>query len=229
MSYILDALKKAEHERRTEEPLLDLQLPHQADVAEQKTHLWGIAIGINLLLILILLWQQFFNQPITSPAPPVLPLVQNPKITVSENIVSLPKNPAPPIIQPTIIFQVDKAKLAKQALEIPKEVPKKITAPQAPEKSLEKPAEPEKEVAKILPTKIPFLHELSSQLQASIPNLEINAHVYAKQINKRFVLINGRRYSENTYIQTNLQLQAIRPTDIVLKYKKQLFKIRVGN
>lgn len=228
MSYILDALKKAAHEHRSEEQSLDLHIPYQSDTTAEPQHLrlWGIIITINILLVILVLWQQFTPplptpQPVSSIQPPIQSIEKIEKSTPQASPIVVIETPPPQPLNPTpthikkLIAQLGDNTVIKEE--------KAIVSPAIVEKTIEM------EKKTTLPKKIPLLNELSAQFQASVPSLEINAHVYSEQANKRFVLINGRRYSENSYIHSNLQLQAIQPNDIVLEYKKQLFRLRIGN
>jgi len=217
MSYILDALKKVEHEHRSEEQSLDLHFSHPTETSERYPQFWIIVIvTINVLLILAFM-VSFFNQPVTPP------LVQTPQPIIVEKIVekvvTIPQTPI--LLPPSGLIQVVQPKSINEVKLAPDN---KIVKP---EKKVVPPTIPEEK--KTLPNKIPLLYELSTRFQASVPDLEINAHIYSKQRSKRFVLINGHRYTENTFIQPNLQLQAIRPDDIVLEYEKQLFRIQRAN
>ncbi len=221
MSYILDALKKVEHEHRSEEQSLDLHFSYPTETSERHPQFWIIVIvTINILLILTFM-VSFFNQPVTPPTP----LVQNPQTIVVEKIVEKRVTiPQTPILPPSGLIQVVQPKSVNEEKLVPNN---KIVQPE--KKAVPPIISEEKEEKKTLPNKIPLLYELSTRFQASVPDLEINAHIYSKQRSKRFVLINGRRYTENAFIQPNLQLQAIRPDDIVLEYKKQLFRMQRAN
>lgn len=224
MSYILDALKKAAHEHRSEEQSLDLHIPYQSEAEPQRLRLWGIVIVINLLLIILVLWQQF-TQTTVSPVPQPIATIQPPAQPV-EKTVSQPVSPPIVVIETNTSKpeSANKKKLVEQLVDEPVIKEEKVViSPPTIEQTIET------EIKTTLPKKIPLLNELSAQFQASLPVLEINAHIYSEQANKRFVLINGRRYTENSYIQPNLQLQTIQPNDIVLQYNKQLFRLKVVN
>lgn len=71
----------------------------------------------------------------------------------------------------------------------------------------------------------PLFSELPFALQESVPDMTLDVHVYVETPAKRFVLINERRYRQGEHTTEGAIVQAIVPDGVVLRYEDELFKL----
>lgn len=70
---------------------------------------------------------------------------------------------------------------------------------------------------------LPALRDLSADERAALPPLKLSMHVFAEQPAGRFVLIDGRRYTEGMAVTEGLVLHEIRRDGIVLELRGRRF------
>ena len=71
----------------------------------------------------------------------------------------------------------------------------------------------------------PFLSEFPFEFQESVPDMTLDVHVYVETPAKRFVLINERRYRQGEHTTEGAIVQAIVPDGVVLRYEDDVFKL----
>jgi len=71
----------------------------------------------------------------------------------------------------------------------------------------------------------PLLSELPVRFQESVPDMTLDVHVYVEKPAKRFVLINERRYRQGEHTAEGAIVQAIVPDGVVLRYEDDFFKL----
>lgn len=246
MSFILNALRKSEQERLAgENQKLEYQLFNKPDQpTSNKKSLWiTMLLSINIILILFLTWfglQHIHNnssketsKPIepskTTPAEvshekPIKPdLASNPhQLSIAKQITKKPViKPQPIDLKPTVEKKLEKEK-PKQNLNIHSQ-----TASVNEKRDLNH--QPKKEEILIKPPvqqKIPYLSELSRDMRRSIPEIKINAFVYAKNANDRFILANMEKFREGEEIAEGLILKKIESHSILVEYDGTQFKVR---
>ena len=197
MSYIFEALKKAEQERHQGHVShLETTLVFSKD--EKTTVKWGWLIGIvagvnGLLLGFFLLWT--YQQ---HPTP--FPSAQQPSIPPSSTLSS--PTPSRHLAETSVLSE-------HSLISIPKKTPVIPTKNEViEEKTVPKPIKTSKASgSKPVPARI------------NLPHLEINVHVYDKNPQHRFVLLNGKRYKEGMYIQSDMKLKAIRTDGVLIEYQ----------
>lgn len=227
MSYILDALKKAEHERTQQHSantgaLFSTKENHLSTAVLQKKIFYVTIVLLNALLVVGLLL--FYKQPneIDTPAPSNQPKA----IEVPEEkpmpLVATEKNSIPLIIEKT----------PPHTTENKKELNNTQETLSSHATSLEQHAQldPISPIsAKISPTiknsKLYFFNELPSNIQSVLPKLEINVHVYSAVPKQRFVLLNGKQYTEGMPIAKDLRVKEIQPDTVIFQYKAYTFKL----
>lgn len=84
--------------------------------------------------------------------------------------------------------------------------------------------EPERPVEPDEPA-VPALRTLPADLQAALPPLKLSMHVFNEDPAQRFVLIDGRRYSEGMALAEGLVLEAIRRDGVVLVFRGHRFHL----
>jgi hypothetical protein len=74
-----------------------------------------------------------------------------------------------------------------------------------------------------VPDEVPTWEELSPELRAQVPTLEIGMHRWHEDPSERFVLIDGRRVAEGEVAGQQLWLREIRRDGIVLQFGDVFF------
>jgi general secretion pathway protein B len=213
MSYILDALKKAEQER-------DLgrvpRLETMHDNAPRRTRAlpWLIA-GILLVNVAALIWwlRPGTHYDVATPvrqAP--LPTTPPPRIAPAA-----PASPtAPPITRVPAPVMVAPPVAAAPVTPAPPRA--RITTPVAP-------AAPATVVTKPAATSVPLLRDLPADFRAAVPPLSLDVHVYAPSATGRFVLINMKKYHEGEQLAEGPRIEKISEEGVVLSFQRQMFRI----
>ncbi len=213
MSYILDALKKAEQERDLGR-VPRLGTVHGNVPRRAPTLLWLIA-GIVLMNAAALIW---WLRPGMQPDVPTtvrqVPLSAAPPPRIAQLASAVPapppikRVPAPKIIAPPVAMtSIDPA---------PARTP--VTTPVAPAASAPVVVKPDT-------ANVPLLRDLPADLRAVVPPMSLDVHVYAASATGRFVLINMRKYHEGDQLGEGPRIAEITEEGVVLSYQGQLFRI----
>jgi general secretion pathway protein B len=253
MSFILNALRKSEQERRSleAETLNDRILSAPPLKKSNKTAVFiAFLIVGNVFIIACIVWF-FHNNSMSAPE------VTTP-ITVSASPVQEKKLKTNVIIKPvqpeklvqkidsnttSIAEMIDDQKPEPVITQLPvmpiiqkKPVPETIKPvvpaikPEQPNKPLPviKVTEPIKSTQpEIIPVKrdIPFLSELPIEFRQTVPKFHINVFVYSQQPDDRFVMIDMVKYKPGQHIKDTLLLKEILPVSMVIVYQNQEFQI----
>jgi len=73
---------------------------------------------------------------------------------------------------------------------------------------------------------LPMLRDLPAEDRAALPPLKLSMHVYAVHPAERFVLVDGRRYSEGMAVANGLVLEEIRRDGVVLAFRGHRFVLQ---
>ncbi len=243
MSYILEALRKADAEReRGSVPDLQSQLlpgspAEDEPVRRRRTHwLWpGLAAGIVALGATLFWLFGGGSEPAggataagSSPAAslPAASVAATPGVAPA---ASLPAS-APPSA-PAVASPPEKVEAPRQrrppaaAAKAPVKPPAKAAAPKD-----RKPAKPAAAAAPASPPSAPAalvlrLNELPEDLRRQVPTLVVGGSVYSPQADKRMVIFNGQVFGEGTMLTPELKLEQIRPKSAVLSIRGQRFEL----
>lgn len=71
----------------------------------------------------------------------------------------------------------------------------------------------------------PPLSTLSDAVQASVPPLSVDAHVWSEDPSKRFVMLNGRLYRDGDFVQDGLRLVAVVADGAELEWRGVRFRV----
>lgn len=202
MSYILEALKKSEQERR---------LGHVPDLAmlqetpprtPQRWQRWLLAaLLLNLLVLLVVAWR-----PWAKPAAPVPATAQSSAVESVHTEAPAPAAPAQ-----------DAAPLPPPVTTTPVEPPPVVAASVA--------SEPAVESERVLPDAAPRWQDLSAGQRENLPVPRIDVHVFAQDPARRFVLIELRKYHEGERLDSGAVIESIRNDGIVLSYQGQRYRV----
>lgn len=253
MSYILDALRKADAEReRGSVPDLHAQLSPQVagagDVGEGSPGMlrWVI-LGVGLVLLAGVAWFWLGRDVNTAAAPPA-PQAP-PAIAAAPPQAAMPAAPPPPqaeALPPAAPAEpAPPPPVAEAAPPAPPPAPKKADAIKAEAKKADakkveaKKAEPKQ--AEPAPPKLaapaaksepappaaplPALADLPPDLRQQVPPLVVGGSVYSPQASARMVVINGQVFQEGNPLTPELKLEQIRAKSAVFSIRGQRFEV----
>lgn len=207
MSYILEALKKAERERSLGEvPKLET-MHFQPALRRSRSWLWlGLALLANAALVASL----------------TLSLRNGISSNKQEPLATVPQEPAKP---PSIEATPAPESLPTASMKLASSTP---SAPPPPKPEPEPIPETPRPRVVFMPHAIttaeaPPLQSLSSEFRRSLRTLNLDVHVYGQTPQERFVLINSRRYKEGEQLNEGPLVQAITPQGVILLYHGQRF------
>jgi len=228
MSYILDALDKAERERkRGQVPARQNNEQAAESRSPRSPWLWValFAVLFNALLAGLLIYSST-RETKETPLPPAivetLPAAPTPA-PIAATVDPPIHRATPPVAAPTVLLMTDQ-ELQAQARQLEIE----STPPADPA-----PAEPEPAPAPTIAARtqvdtplemIPLLVEMPQQFQQDLPPIRVDVHVHANQAENRFVMINLRRYHEGDEVAAGLILERITKEGLVLKFRGEQFR-----
>ena len=195
MSYILEALKKAEAERNgaihRAAPLLPPLVATRANPPAWRRPLPWAALAALAVTMASAAW---FSMSSDEPIRPVSP-------------------PAPEQTKPAPIAEMT-----------PPVVPERPREKPAPKKSAEKKRAPPREETKTAAAPVPetsvgTLQDLPAQIQREVPALTVGGYIYSGNKADRSVLINNRLLREGDEAAPGLVLEKMTPSGMVLNYK----------
>jgi general secretion pathway protein B len=202
MSYVLEALKRADAQReRGQVPGLNAQpagLPPMDDDAPAARRAPGLLLAAAGVLVLALLgW--WWSRPTPGVAPAADATAQAPVVAA----------PAP---EPMV---------AAPAVEPLRVTPKPAPAPPAPAVA----AAPKAPPPASAPGRITALRELPEATRRELPPLVIGGSMYSAQPSQRLVILNGQVFHEGGQVGAELVVEQIRPKSVVLRYRQQRFEM----
>jgi general secretion pathway protein B len=217
VSFILDALRKSEHERqRSALPGLS-QVPQAAPVAHLPR--WAlVVIGALAVAVLALggAWWQSTRAPAETAArsaPTVQRNVELPPAPTPPAAESRP--PAPTRTAPSTLSQPSQTALAAAATPSPE------ADREASEPNFTATSRPQQTADTAT---LPSAAALAAQ-GVSLPPLRLELHAFSDQPRDRFVFINGRKYVEGERLIEGPQVVSIEPRGAVLSQAGQRFRL----
>lgn len=198
MSYILEALKKSEQERRLGH-VPDLSVPQATPPrTPQRWQRWLLAALLaNLLVLLVVAWRPWASKP-AAPLPAAVP-------EITEAIPPVAKQDAAPLPPPVTTTVIEPPPVA--AVASPGSQP--IAA---------EPASP-------FPPDAPRWQDLPADQRDALPVPRIDVHVFAQDPARRFVLIDLRKYHEGQRVDGGATIESIHADGIVLSYQGQRYRV----
>lgn len=243
MSYILDALKKADAEREQGQvPGLNTTSyvqPEMDDGPVRRTPApWQVAVGALLVVITLgAIWQ--WTRPaatvtvIADQAP--APLTPNPEAIQLPQRAQTAPAPLEPEVAPAAVTPMDNRVIAREVVKTPNAAPpaapRKVTRteplmpPVAPSVTVPKsrapmhvdPAAQPAQTAHL--NKLPTLAELPDEVRRGMPNLSVSGAMYSDQPANRMLLINNRVFHEGDQPVAGLVLEEIRLKSAVFNFR----------
>ncbi|MFZ3136675.1 MAG: general secretion pathway protein GspB [Thermodesulfovibrionales bacterium] len=228
MSYILDALKKTEKERKRGSvpdimTVQDIKIP-----GTKKRPLWILLILVVLLLNAAVLiwvspWKSKKPQTVLGPAPDKQIVAKLQNASSKKNALQHSK-------------KVNDGKdVRKEIKEKPKAMPEtKITheasstTPRKKEEASDvvSEAKPDNDHLPLpLPNKIYHMSELPQSIQQKLPDFAISTFLYSGDPSSRSVRINGQMIREGQYLSAGLKLEEIIQNGMIFSYQNYRFQV----
>jgi len=237
MSYILDALRRADAERqRGDVPGLHAQ-PQVIAASEPPPARWpagwlaGGAIGLLALGGGLVWWWMGAARPAQAPVvamapapaqpvaalPAPAPVVPSPAtLPPQPGAATLPMPGAAPVAQPMPTLPPMVAPTQPGARAVPPPAPRALPVPPPVAPA------PAAVVAPVRPLK---LSELPEDLRRELPAIAPGGSVYAEHAPSRMVILNGQVFHEGDRPAPGLQVQQILPRSVVFEFKGQRFEL----
>lgn len=230
MSYILDALKKAESDRRLGS-VPDIHT-HEIAAAESdggaplwaKPWVWAVFALLVLSLIAAAWRQPWHTTPVAIPstalqvqaAPTTTPTAVPPPAAVVTAAVAPPAAGAvEPVARPAVI--------EKPAVSKPRQSAPPVVA--RPDKAMAQERKPAPETPAPAEPRVANLRELPQNIQAEIPPLVVTGYIYSKNQADRSVLINNKLLREGEQVAPGLVLEKMTQKEAVLNYKGYRYRL----
>jgi general secretion pathway protein B len=250
MSYILEALRKADQERSAGS-VPDLEAVHESSGQEAGSGRWiwilGVFLLANALLLAVLLLRDGQNEPAPvveagspapqtkavseSPAPPPAVVVSRPAPRAPPPAVTV-KRPAPSPVSPPAV-PVASGRVASATPVAPPPAPElsRRVAPQpvspppaAPQVSRSAPPQP---VASAdTDSGIPYWDDMSLEFRSGLSMPRLDVHVYDSNPQRRFLLLELKKYREGDTLTNGAVVEEILPDGVQLFYRGTRFVYR---
>lgn len=227
MSYILDALKRADAERsRGAVPGLHArQLPGtgSAAPADSQNRVWWLmagAVTLGAMAAGLWIWRTSAEVPrMPAPAPLVAAPVAVPTpVAAPAPVPSAPEPTAPMAPMAPIAPTVPALPVLKQTARAasPKvSAPSSALPPQTTQASAPPPA----------PAAIPLLSELPDAVRSQIPALKVTGTVYADDPKQRLLLVNNQVLPQGSLVAPEVTVEEIRPHSSVFNFRGTRFRL----
>lgn len=222
MSYILEALKKAQAERQLgSSPTLHaptLQSVESATPARfSKPMLWAV-LGMAMLIgvLLVLVWRPSAPAVAVATPPVAAASVPAPVAVVTAAPVAPTPLPAPVADLPQSV-----ANLARAA------APDQATAQQATTASTPAPVSAPAKPAAVTASDEPVvnLRDLPEPIQRSIPPVTVGGYIYSKNPSDRLLLVDKVLRHEGEEVAPGLLLEKLQPKEAVFNFKGYRYRI----
>ena len=237
MSYILDALRKSERERRRgsiPDPLtVQEPLPHE----KRKRAVWPFVIMAALLINAVIfgLWfgsrysqkapvvQEDASQNIHKPQQANNPPQSAPQMKDEQKYIPIKNVPHTGKLSPDILNSQEQRKSQEHLVRQGEETNHDITRI-SPGNTM---SAPETEIPPPDKTKLYSLNELPSSVRQKLPDFSLSVFLYADEPDARMVRVNGNRMKEGQYLTTGLKLEEIIPDGVIFSYMHYRFRIGI--
>ena len=218
MSYILDALKRADAERgRGAVPGLHTRqmTSPAAPVSPSTGRYAGLAavavVALGGIAAGVWFWQTPARPvPLAALAPVVGPLAAPAPLPIPA--------PAAPVAPPAAQKTAPKP-LSASAVDVPPPPPKPRPDPVPVAKASPAPA------AQAAPSAIPLLSELPDNIRRQLPPLVINGSVYSSNPGQRLLLVNNQVLPQGALAAPEVTLEEIRPKSSVFSFRGSRFQL----
>ncbi|MFL6649272.1 MAG: general secretion pathway protein GspB [Sulfurifustaceae bacterium] len=236
MSYILDALRKSEQERRQVDAFAPAPgLTEAIELPQRRVAPWVVTVGLTVLFAGVAGGFFLLRQPdriasqsniaevpkVTTAVPPVS-AADSPR---AESVVPAPLEvkPRPPLDSARTRFE-GRDLAAEAQSELRKSNPavaRARTETAAPATA----AETKLVMAAPANEPVKYLNAMPSEFRHGLPELSVNIHIYAPREADRILYINNHQYHTGDRVRDDIVVEAIVEDGAVLSYHGQRFKL----
>lgn len=216
MSYILEALKKAQAERQLgNSPTLHaptLQGAEQRPAARFSVPMLAAVVGMAAVIgvLLVLVWRP--SEPAAPAVPANAPVAAAPQVAAT--VAAAPAEPTP-LPAPVADLPPSVANLARATASAPAAA---VAAAPTPAPAAAKPA-----VAAEEP--VANLRELPEPIQRSIPPVTVGGYIYSKNAADRLLLVDKVLRREGEEVAPGLILEKLQPKEAVFNFKGYRYRV----
>ena len=230
MSYILDALRRAdsERERGTVPGVRAQPVPlgsNDADPASRSRMLIWVSVGLAALLLASLAWQWFGRDTPAEAAPSAAALpAPPPPIPVTEAAPAPVPAPAPQPVASAVVAPVPARAPAVAVIHKPAAPP---AAASRPASSPPRTAPVQAAASAAIKAETPVLSasELPEEIRRTLPTLTVGGASYSQNPVNRMLIINGQVFREGDQLAPDVSLEQIRLKEAVLTTKGYRYRI----
>jgi len=245
MSYILNALRKSEHERQIREPeALENRILEKPGTVQKKNPAWLIILVVINVLILIFFFLAYTKENIDEGVERKVVVAKKPEIKDENKVkISLVHAVSPPNKSQVSIAEQLKVKPANKDKEKPEpeqQKIKKVERKKVPVITTALVEEAEAIVDEPVLKKLtennnrelekenspPYLSELDYDFRRIVPEIDINVFVFSENKEDRFIMIDMKKYLSGQQIEQGMTLKEIRINSLVVEYKNRVFQIQ---
>ncbi|MDP3253721.1 MAG: general secretion pathway protein GspB [Hydrogenophaga sp.] len=225
MSYILDALQRADAEReRGHVPGLNSQRVPPASrkpVQARRLRPWHVSLAAALgLCVVLALWWWQPPSPLPTPAPPA----ERPAPTMSEA-----PPPAQTAAQPAPVLPILAPPRPEPAAPAKPAAATATASKKAPTPSASTPASAPAEASAVAEASpagtVRSFAELSPEVRAQLPAVSVSGATYSKDAAVRMLIVNGKVVQEGQEIAPGLKLETIGQRSAVLNHQGLRYSI----
>jgi len=206
MSFILDALRKSDNERRQQAAPTLTTVPQAAPA--KKRSLW-IPVLVIVLAINAILFSYIF---LTRGEPTPAAISSEP--SAEPEVRSLRK-------EPLINESLADAEAAEETIELIETAPKPDTPAAQPVIA----TEPTQVASKVIQEDLPRLSQMRAAGLISAANLHLDMHVYSDDAAKRFVFVNMVKYREGERLPEGPTIEEITPDGVIMIQQGNRFRL----
>ena len=222
MSYILDALKKADHERSLGE-VPDLEAAHWGERRRKRSYRWVWVVAALLLVNGALLYLLLGRDDSLISDAGVMP----------GSIDTMPVTPVPRVEKTVVPALRDKLR-PREPVYVPPVVPARRPLPRVQQM----PSVPPSAVVESTPyytpaappqptatSDVPEWNDLSLEFRSGLSMPPMDVHVYSDDPGRRFILMDLQKYREGDTLDNGAVLEEILPDSIQLYYQGSRFRV----
>lgn len=227
MSYILDALKKAEQERTIGQvPGIDsFQEPATGHAPRRWLWVLLIVLGLNATLLIVLLWPGGGGR---TPEPAATSTAAPATESAAAPASAPARVPVPPVVQAASPqpAPATPAPVEPATQKTPVALRPLPPLPEPPALAMVKKPEVPRIEAAGSDENLPVWPQISGQLLGELNgSLHLDVHVYSDNPGERFVLINMRKYRTGQQLQEGPVVDDITPDSVILSFHGQRFRM----
>jgi len=228
MSYILEALKKADQERGVG-VIPDLTTRHEARRPQPRSYrwLWIVAALLiaNAALLVTLLTDRDTEVPAAAqgPAEQQPPLLDDPLAQAVQQSDDVPVGEAP-IVQDTMPVATVGKWSTGELVALPESAnaqsPERVSPPAVESAT---PTEPLTSAASS--ADLQTWYELPAEIRNSLTLPRLDLHVYSEEPQNRFIMVSLRKFREGERLESGMLLEEILPDGMVMSYRGERFLV----